>query len=140
MYRYLLVASYLALFPEDIEVVYIIVFRVQILRDSSKSTFSLQLLALLGCRLDWKPAYWIPSKISPWRYDDLKRQYKADAGTNKTSSECSCCHDAKCVDYVLHDVTHEKCHDSEDDENLLRKQVSKMLTFKVLYPHISKLN
>ena len=57
-----------------------------------------------------------------------------DLGKNETGSECPSHHDSKRVDYVLRDVAHEKCHDGENDENLLREHVSEMLTLKVLFP------
>jgi hypothetical protein len=58
----------------------------------------------------------------------------ADLGKNETGSECPSHHDSKRVDYVLRDVAHEKCHDGENDENLLREHVSEMLTLKILFP------
>jgi len=62
---------------------------------------------------------------------------EADLGKNEAGSECPSHHDSKRVHYVLRDVAHEKCHDGENDENLLREHVSEMLTLKVLYPHVS---
>jgi len=69
----------------------------------------------------------------------LRSVMSTDTGlrTNKTGNECSSRHDSKRVHYVLRDVAHEKCHDGENDENLLGEQVSEMLTLEVLYPHVS---